>query len=69
VGGIKGTPVYAAGNGWTSEAGGMYQLSPSSPGYGSAMHRQNFNDMYASPDMGAHQSGTPGMKFGVNGGR
>ena len=64
--GIVGTPIYAGGNGWQSEAGGMYQLDPSSPGYGKGLRIPNFNDKYAAPDVGAHQSGTPGMKFGVN---
>ena len=63
--GIVGTPIYAGGNGWQSESGGMYQLDPSSPGYGKALRIPNFNDMYASPDIGAHQSGTYAMKFGI----
>jgi len=63
--GIQGTPVYAAGSGWQSEAGGMYQLSASSPGYGKGAKIANFNDGVAAPDVGAHQSGTPAMRFGV----
>ena len=65
VNGINGTPVYAAGAGWQSEAGGNYQLSTSSPGYGRGVKIPNFNDDAAAPDVGAHQSGTPAMKFGV----
>ena len=64
--GIVGVPVYASGNGWQSESGGMYQLSPSSPGYGKAARLPNFNDAYSAPDVGAGQSGTAAMKFGVN---
>jgi hypothetical protein len=64
--GVPGKPVYASGNGWQSESGGMYQLSTSSPGYGRGLRIPNFNDKYTAPDIGAHQSGTPGMKFGVN---
>jgi hypothetical protein len=60
------TPVYAAGNGWQSGSGGMYQLAPSSPGYGAGVRIPNFNDAYAAPDFGAQQSGAPAMKFGVN---
>ena len=44
----------------------MYQLAPSSLGFGKAVKLPNFNDAYASPDIGAHQSGAPAMKFGVN---
>jgi hypothetical protein len=64
--GIIGTPIYAAGNGWQSEDGGMYQLDPSSPGFGKGLRIPNFNDQFAAPDFGAHQSGTPAMKFGTN---
>ncbi len=64
--GIVGTPIYASGNGWQNEAGGMYQLDPSSLGYGTGVPIPNFNDKYSAPDFGAHQSGTPAMKFGVN---
>jgi hypothetical protein len=44
----------------------MYQLAPSSPGYGAGVRIPNFNDAYAAPDFGAQQSGAPAMKFGVN---
>ena len=66
--GIHGTPTYADGNGWVSEAGGMYQLAPSSPGYDRGVRLPNFNDDYlgAAPDIGAHEAGSPAMKFGVN---
>ena len=40
-------------------------LTPTSPGYGKGVRIPNFNDDYAAPDMGAHQSGTPAMKLGV----
>src|SRR5205085_719508 len=63
--GIQGTPVYASGNGWQSESGGMYQLASTSPGYGKGAKIANFNDGVATPDVGAHQSGTAAMKFGV----
>ena len=64
--GIKGTPVYQSVNGPASGSGGTYQINPSSPGYGRAVRIPNFNDAYSAPDIGAHQSGTPAMKFGVN---
>jgi hypothetical protein len=70
VHGIVGTPIYQTGNGWSSEAGGMYQLAPNSPGYDAGLVIPNFNDGFtgAGPDMGAHEAGTPAMKFGVQGG-
>jgi len=63
--GILGTPVYAAGSGWQSESGGMYQLASTSPGYGKGAKIANFNDGVPAPDVGAHQSGTSAMRFGV----
>ncbi len=62
--GLVGTPLYATGSGWSSWAGGMYQLDPRSPGFGAALRLPNFNDSYAAPDIGAHQSGTAAMCFG-----
>jgi hypothetical protein len=62
--GVKGTPSYQSGSGVGMS--GMYQLAPSSPGYGKGAPIPNFNDASSSPDIGAHQSGTPAMKFGVN---
>ena len=64
--GTKNTPVYASGNGPASGSGGMYQLAPSSPGYGKGAKIPNFNDDASAPDVGAAQSGAPAMKFGIN---
>ena len=58
--------IYKAGNGPASGAGGMYQLDPSSPGFGKGVAIPNFNDGFSAPDIGAAQSGQPAMKFGVN---
>ena len=44
-----------------------WQITPA--GYGTGVPIPNFNDNAAAPDMGAHQSGTPAMTFGVNGHR
>jgi hypothetical protein len=63
--GIAAKPVYASGHGWQSEAGGNYQLDSNSPGFGRGVRIPNFNDGAAAPDVGAHQSGTPAMKFGI----
>jgi hypothetical protein len=66
VHGLIGTPIYQSGNGWSSEANGMYQLAPNSPGYDKGLVLPNFNDGFtgAGPDVGAHEAGTPAMKFG-----
>jgi hypothetical protein len=44
TGGINATPVYAAGNGWTSESGGLYALAAGTPGYDQGVRIANFND-------------------------
>ncbi len=66
--GRVGTPIYAPGNGPASDGGGMYQLAPTSPGYDKGVRIPNFNDSFtgAGPDAGAHEAGTPAMKFGVD---
>ena len=66
---VIGTPIYAAGHGWQSEAGGNYQLAPNSPGYDKGVRIPNFNDGFtgAGPDMGAHEAGKPPMQLGVDG--
>jgi len=66
--GIAGAPVYAAGNGWSSESGGRYSLAPGSPGYDQGARIPNFNNGFlgAGPDIGAHEAGSPAMSFGVN---
>jgi hypothetical protein len=66
--GVKLTaPTFASGSGVGMS--GMYQLAPGSAGFGTGVVIPNFNDMYPSVDMGAHQSGAPAMTFGVNGHR
>jgi hypothetical protein len=67
--GISGTPLFEAGNGWVSESKGLYQLAPISPGYDKGVRIPNFNDGYkgAAPDIGAHEAGTPPMRFGADG--
>ena len=65
--GISGAPAYSsdftlpsAANGYT----GIFTLASTSPGRGQAAALDNFNAGTGS-DVGAHQSGTPPMKFGV----
>jgi hypothetical protein len=67
VHGVKSAPTFASGHG--TGMSGLYQLAPGSAGYGSGARIANFNDQFAAPDMGAHQSGTAPMKFGVNASR
>jgi PKD repeat protein len=50
-----------AGNDWT----GDFTLQASTTGHGQALALFNFNSQYASPDVGAHQSGTGPMHFGT----
>ena len=64
---IAATPVYAPGHGWQSEAGGNYQLAVGAPGYDAGARIANFNDAFTggAPDVGAHEGGTPPMRFGI----
>jgi hypothetical protein len=64
---ILTAPTYSAGNGWTSESGGLYALAPATPGYDQGVRIANFNDDFigAAPDVGAHEAGSPAMKFGI----
>jgi hypothetical protein len=68
VHGQVGTPIYAAGNGWTSESGGLYQQATNSPGYDRGVRLPNFNDYFtgAAPDVGAAETGRPAMRFGIS---
>jgi hypothetical protein len=68
--GIVGTPTYLPGHGWAAEDRGLYQLAPGSPGQGKGVPLPNFSDGFAgaAPDMGAHQSGAPAMRFGAKAG-
>lgn len=68
--GMVGTPIYQSGNGWVSEANGLYQLASNSPGFDRGARLANFNDGFtgAGPDVGAHEAGTPAMLFGRKGG-
>ena len=44
---------------------GEFYLTEASGGYHSAIYLPNFNDQSSHPDMGAHQSGTSPMEFGI----
>jgi hypothetical protein len=67
VSGILAIPQYAAGNGWQSGMGGMYQLAAGTPGYDQGARIANFNDGFlgAAPDVGAAEAGAPAMQFGI----
>lgn len=62
------TPIYESGNGNEIGSSGMYQLSPSSPGYNSGECLANFSDGYTgtAPDMGVQETGATKIEFGVN---
>ncbi|MFL5309866.1 MAG: Ig-like domain-containing protein [Myxococcales bacterium] len=68
--GIIATPHYASATAadptypdLTSQPGN-FSLAANTSGYHAGTPILNFNDQYALPDIGAHQSGTPPMKFG-----
>ncbi len=64
---ILAAPTYAAGNGWPSESGGQYALAAETPGHDQGVRIANFNDDFigVAPDVGAHEAGSPSMKFGI----
>jgi hypothetical protein len=69
--GVRGEPSYAPGAGFDPATGtGRFQLAPESPGAGAGHRIPNFSDgnTGAPPDIGAHQRGTPPMRFGVRAG-
>ncbi len=66
--GLKGMPRYVQGAGFDFETKkGMFQLAPSSMGIDAAEVIPNFCEPVNEnhPDIGAHESGTPKMQFGV----
>ena len=66
-GDVTGHAIYARDNGPQAGAAGRYQLAPSSPGFDAGVPVPNFNDDFQgkAPDAGAHEAGTPPMKFGL----
>ena len=67
VNGIQAIPFYAAGHGWQSESGGLYQLQTGTPGYDQGARIANFNDAFlgTAPDIGAGEAGSVAMSFGL----
>jgi hypothetical protein len=66
--GIRGEPVYVAKAGFDpATLTGDFQLAPESPGCAAGERIPNFSDVAggSAPDVGAHQRGTPRMRFGV----
>jgi len=66
--GIKGTPRYVAGAGFSTETKtANVQLAPDSPGLDKGEVIPNFCDVFngPAPDMGAQEAGAPPMVFGV----
>ena len=62
--GIFGVPDYDGGNG-----SGEFALKPGSAGHDAGLRLPNFNDSFTGegPDMGAFESGSPPLRFGVDG--
>ncbi len=66
--GLKGTPQYVPGAGFDRQTkAGVFQLAPQSKGLAAALVIPNFCEAIngKQPDMGAHQSGSEKMVFGV----
>jgi hypothetical protein len=66
--GVRGVPVYVAGAGFDAATKtGRFELAPSSPGLDAGCVIPNFNDGFhgQAPDIGAHEAGSPPMRFGV----
>lgn len=66
--GIQATPRYAPGAGYDPETRtGSFQLAPDSPGAHAAEPIPNFCEPTGPnpPDLGAHQTGTPRIQFGI----
>jgi len=69
--GVRGEPIYAAGAGFdASTRTGRFELAEGSPGAAAGEPIPNFSPASgnAPPDMGAHQRGTPPMRYGVRAG-
>ncbi len=65
--GIQGVPAYASGDG-IKDGRGTFVLAPESLGFDAGVAIPNFNDRFAGlgPDIGAQESGSPPMEFGVD---
>jgi len=66
--GLKGVPRYVHGAGFDPETRtGMFQLAPGSKGVDAGVLIPNFCEAINGnrPDLGAHQSGTGRLQFGV----
>lgn len=68
--GIVGQPTYVNPTTWLLDANkrGDFYLSGTGNGFDDGLKLDNFNDCYSgtNPDMGAHESGSGLMEFGVN---
>ncbi len=68
--GVQGEPIFEAHSGLNSSTlEGSFLLSPTSPGFQSGIRIPNFCEPKngQKPDMGAHQTGLPNMRYGVRG--
>jgi len=66
--GVRGLPVYAKGHGPQAGSKGTYQLKPGGPGHDAGKRIPNVNDGFLGkgPDIGAHETGSKPMQFGVD---
>jgi hypothetical protein len=65
---VVGVPTYADGVGFDPKTmTGRFSLAPGSPGHNAGATVPDFTGGYtgSAPDIGAHESGTPPMQFGV----
>jgi hypothetical protein len=60
--------VYLEGHGPEAGRKGLYQLKPGSPGHDAGKRIPNINDGFLgkAPDIGAHETGSEPMQFGVD---
>lgn len=66
--GIKGEPKYVAGAGYDAKTKrGVFALADGSPGRDAGEAIPNFSDGFSgkAPDMGAQESGSPALQYGV----
>lgn len=66
--GVRGEAVYVSDAGFDpATQTGQFQLAPDSPGAAAGERVPNFSDAFSgkAPDIGAHQRGTPRLRFGV----
>jgi hypothetical protein len=66
--GIRAVPVYLKGHGPQAGSKGLFQLKPGSPGHDAGKRIPNINDGFLGkkPDIGAHETGSQPLQYGVD---